>query len=254
MLNRIFALLLVSKQILCQDIDEVIWTSEEQSALLSEEEHKVAFTDVVLESILKREIGVIVENSRLGEGLSRIPACLLFSDPMALPDISFSKSQTALFDIHFKAWDMKMNGLLFTKVKNLHVLRHLGLNDIRVVAQLVAPLTIEGKYSLTGSGLSLLPLTGNGNLSIKIKDFMLTAETYLVLRGTKLFIRKVDLKMTEKDMDVNLQNLMGDGLVGDVANSILDTIGEDVLFNNEHLLEEWIQTRVEREINNFLMV
>jgi len=254
MLSRIFSLLLISKQIFSQDIDEVIWTSEEESALLSPDEHKVAFTDVVLESVIKREIDVIVENSRLGFGAARIPACLLFSDPMALPDISFSKSQPALFDINFKAWNMKMNGLLFTKVKNLHVLRHLGLNDIRVVAQLVAPLNIEGQYSLTGTGLSLLPLNGNGNLSIKIQDFMLTAETYMVLRGNKLFIRRVDLKVTEKDMDVNLQNLMGDGLVGDVANSILDTIGEDILFNNEHLLEEWIRARVEKNVNDFLMV
>jgi len=250
----IFIVLLAASGSRCLEIDEIVWTDEEESFHLTEDVHKVAFTDEVLETVLKREVDVIVANSRLGGDLSRIPSCLLLPDPLIMPEISFKKAQTGLFDIDFKAWDLKLTGLLYLKVKNLHALRHLGLRDIRVVAQLVAPVNIVGQYSLTGTGLNILPLYGNGTLSITIDDFMVTGETYLVLKDNKLYIKNIEIKMTEKEMDVNLENLMGDGLVGDVANSILDSVGEDILFNNEHLLEEWVQTRVEREITNFLIL
>ena len=38
----------------------------------------------------------------------------------------------------------------------------------QVVAQLVAPVNIVGQYSLTGTGLNILPLYGNGTLSITV--------------------------------------------------------------------------------------
>merc|ERR1712212_1302864 len=122
-------------------IDEVIWTREEEFTLLTDEEHKVAFRDVVLESICERILNVILSSSRVGSQFSSIP------DQLLIPDPAFSRSQPALYNIQFKATDLKIHGMHASKVKHLHVLRHLGLKDIRFVVQFVTPLVIDGKYS-----------------------------------------------------------------------------------------------------------
>lgn len=232
----------------------VVWTNEEEANLLTEEEHKVAFRDVVLEKLVERIINTWLENSRLGPGISRMPANILLEDPINIPDISFKRAQSGLFDINFKARNLRLSGIHATRINNLHILRHLGLKDIRVVGQVVIPLLVEGEYELVGTGLSLLPFSGYGNLTIEVSDFMLTGETYLVYRDDQLFIREFDVQMTHNGINVNLQNLLGDGLVGSVANSILDTVGEDVLYSNRDMLLNTVVKRAEREINNFINI
>jgi hypothetical protein len=42
----------------------------------------------------------------------------------------------------------------------------------------------------------------------------------------------VDLKMTDKNLEVHLENLMGAGFVGAVANYVLEAVGEDLMYSN----------------------
>ena len=143
------------------DIDNVIWTEVAESDLLTEEEHKVAFRDVVLEGVIRRVFHVLKESSKLGNGRTKFPPELIVRDPLPLPkDISFKKTEAGLVDIDFKAWDLSIAGLHNVLIKNLHVLRHIGLKDIRVVLQLVTDITLSGNYSLKGTGLSFMPVTG----------------------------------------------------------------------------------------------
>ena len=65
-----------------------------------------------------------------------------------------------MYDIKFRAWDLALHGLHNLKLKTLHVIRHIGLRDVRVVVQLVTDLEATGHYSLNGTGLSLVPLSG----------------------------------------------------------------------------------------------
>ena len=46
-----------------------------------------------------------------------------------------------------------------------------------------------------------------------------------------LHCRRLELKLTDKDMAVDLQNLMGAGLVGTVANYVFQAIGEELLYS-----------------------
>ena len=144
------------------DIDDVVWTEVAESELLTEEEHKVAFRDVVLEGVIRRVFHVLKESSKLGYGRTRFPRNLIVRDPLPLTqDISFKKTEAGLVDIDFKAWGLSIMGLHNVMIKNIHVLRHIGLKDIRVVLQLVTDVTLAGNYSLQGTGLSLLPVTGS---------------------------------------------------------------------------------------------
>ena len=143
------------------EIDEVVWTDVAESSLLTQEEHKVAFRDVVMEGVVRRAFHVLMESSKLGFKKTTFPAQLLLKDPVPIDeDIAFKKKEAGLVDIDFKAWDLMISGLHNMWIKNLHVLRHIGLKDIRVVVQLITDLSFTGNYSLEGTGLSMIPVTG----------------------------------------------------------------------------------------------
>ena len=48
-----------------------------------------------------------------------------------LPQVHFKKQQNGLVDVEFKAWDLMIGGLHGLRIENLHVVRHIGLKDIR---------------------------------------------------------------------------------------------------------------------------
>jgi len=244
-----------------QDVTDVIWTEVAESELLTEEEHKVAFRDVVLEGVIRQAFHVMKESSKLGYGRTRFPRELIVRDPLPLSqDISFKKIESGLVDIDFKAWDLSIAGLHNVMIKNLHVLRHIGLKDIRVVLQLVTDLTLAGNYSLQGTGLSLLPVTGYGDLNVKVSDLMVTGETFLIVRESKetnerkLFVKELDLKMTNQDLDVKLEKLMGGGFAGTVANDVLRFVGDEVIYNNKDLIAEEVKKFFKTELGKFLKV
>ena len=51
-----------------------------------------------------------------------------------------------------------------------------------------------------------------------------------------MFIKNIDLKMKNENMHVNLENLLGGGFMGDMANKILTLIGEDFLYTHKDTL------------------
>ena len=149
------------------EISEVVWTEVAEASLLTQEEHKVAFRDVVLEGVMRRVFNVFIQSSKLGSKRTRFPAHLLLKDPqVVIQDIAFKKKKQGLLDIDFKAWDLLINGLHNIRIKNLHVLRHIGLKDVRVVVQLMTDLSVVGKYNLEGTGLTMIPVTGRVLLSM----------------------------------------------------------------------------------------
>ena len=55
--------------------------------------------------------------------------------------------------------------------------------------------------------------------------------------GSKqLYIKNVNLKMKNERMKIELENLLGGGFVGDMANEILTLIGEDFLYAHKDTL------------------
>jgi len=240
-------------------IDEVVWTQVAESSLLTQEEHKVAFRDVVMEGVVRRAFHVLMESSKRGFKKTTFPAQLLLKDPVSIDqDIAFKKKEAGLVDIDFKAWDLMISGLHSMWIKNLHVLRHIGLKDIRVVVQLITDLSFTGNYSLEGTGLSMIPVTGSGHLSVSVSQLMLTGETFLIVREdeetgkTVLHIKEMDIKMTNQDLDVKLENLLGGGFVGNMANDVLRLVGDDLLYNHKDLLAAEVKRVYKRELSKFL--
>lgn len=222
---------------------DVIWTDQPEAEILTEEEHKVAFRDVVIEGMARQFFKVYMEACRLGPNKSHIPDHLMMKDPQVVKDvIHFKKQQKGLVDVEFKAWNLKLGGLHNLEIENLHVVRHIGLKDIRLMGQVVTDISFTGEYEIKGSGLSMVDLSGSGKLNMDVSKLMLTGETYLILRenqisGSKqLYIKNVNLKMKNEKMKIELENLLGGGFVGDMANEILTLIGEDFLYAHKDTL------------------
>merc|ERR1712215_270523 len=217
------------------EISQVIWTDVAEASLLTEDEHKVAFRDVVIESVVRRMFNVFMQSSKQGQAHSNFPNHLLLKDPQVVQEnISFKKKTQGLVDIDFKAWNLKISGL--------------------------PDLKITGEYKLQGTGLSMLPLTGSGQLNVAVSQLLLTGESFLIVRennstkGTDLHVKEMDLKVKHEDMDVKLENLLGGGLVGNAANDVLKLVGEDLLYSHKDVLVKTVREVFKNEISKFIDV
>ena len=67
-----------------------------------------------------------------------------------------------------------------------------------------------------------------------------------------MFIKNIDLKMKNENMNVNLENLLGGGFIGDMANKILTLIGEDFLYTHKDTLASTAKQAYKAIINKIL--
>ena len=75
-----------------------------------------------------------METSRQRFNNSHYPDSWLLNDPHPITqEVHFKKQQNGLLDVEFKAWDLVISGLQGLQLENLHVVRHIGLKDIRKV-------------------------------------------------------------------------------------------------------------------------
>ena len=95
---------------------------------------------------------------------------------------------------------------------------------------------------------------------MKVSDLMLTGENFLIVREnketkeTELYVKEMDLKMTNQDLNVKLENLLGGGIAGNVANDVLRLVGDELIYNNKDLLSNEVKTFFRRELSKFLTV
>ena len=154
--------------------------------------------------------------------------------------------------------NISFSGLHGLELVNLHVVRHIGLHDVRVVAQVVTDLQISGEYELAGKGLSMIDLSGSGSLNISVSRLLLTGETFLVLQENKesgdmeVIIKNVDMKMNNEKVNVELQNILGGGLLGDMANNILTLIGEEFLYAHKDMLTKRVSEKFKEEFKKII--
>merc|ERR1711936_41405 len=219
---------------------DVVWTDDDELTYLTPEEHKVAFRDVIMEGMVERGFEVFLAASRLRDHRVFDPK-MLINDPQEIQDeIKFKKTETGLIDADFRAWGLKISGLHGLELENLHVVRHIGLHDIRVVAQVVTD------------------LTGSGSLNISVTKLLLTGETFLVLKEDKesrdmdVFIKNVDMKMNNDKISVELENILGGGLIGDMANNILTLIGEEFLYAHKDMLTKRVSEKFKEKFSQII--
>ena len=89
---------------------------------------------------------------------------------------------------------------------------------------------------------------------------MLTAETFLVMKEDKntsdvqLIIKNIDTKMKNENMAVELENILGGGVIGNVANNILTMVGEDFLYAHKDRLSKTIEDQFQSKLDLLINV
>ena len=62
-------------------------------------------------------------------------------------------------------------------------------------------------------------------------------------QSKQIHLKNVDLKMKYEDMKIELENILGGGFVGDMANEVLTLIGQDFIFAHKwffcDLVDDW---------------
>ena len=99
-------------------------------------------------------------------------------------------------------------------------------------------LTIRGHYDLSGTALGFIPATGNGKFSISLKGFKVSAVSSMKLQQSAKTMKKKTLEIRDLDVQINyeqvkfdFENLMGGGVIGNTANTVINSVGEAIVEN-----------------------
>ncbi|XP_005188218.3 protein takeout [Musca domestica] len=156
---------------------------------------------------------------------------LLPFDPLRIKVFELEKSPTSPVNVGFKFTDVELQGL-----KNMHVTKFDGLNaDMKgrnVFEATVPEVVLKGHYEMEGRVL-LLPIVGNGQCEIKMKNIQLKyafdlkplekdGKTYAVLEHVKM-------DLIPGETYFHFENLFnGDKALGDNMNEFINTNSKDI--------------------------
>ena len=68
----------------------------------------------------------------------------------------------------------------------------------------------------------------------------------------EVFIKNVDMKMNNEKVSVELENILGGGLLGDMANNILTLIGEEFLYAHKDMLTKRVSEKFKEKFNQII--
>ena len=87
---------------------------------------------------------------------------------------------------------------------------------------------------------------------------MLTWETFLVLKedgvsqDVQLIVKNVDIKMKNDKLTVDLENLLGGGLIGNMANKIVNLIGDGFLQSHKDILSKTVKEKFKEKLEQLI--
>jgi len=228
--------------------ENLVWTDEQDMYKLLPDhgEHKdkdgnpIAFRDIFAEnfakSLFKRYMTKVKNPKRFG--------LQFFRDPLRIQKgIHFTKQDDA-YTIDMTTKRMFLTGLSDLDLDYVRVARHFGLQDANVKMGLKTNLKMVGRYSLKGKALGLLPLAGEGNFAITLKNVDIVAKTYAIAANAedgqedkrKVVLKELDVQMTYDDVDFDFDDLMGGGVVGSTANMVINVMGEAIVESQKNLV------------------
>lgn len=102
--------------------------------------------------------------------------------------------------------------------------------------------------------------SGGGDLNITVRQLVLTGETFLVLQedkggeNVKLIVKNVNIKMNNEELDVELENLLGGGLIGNMANKIVNLIGDNFLQSHKDILSRAVRDKFREKFDQLINI
>ena len=142
----------------------------------------------------------------------------------------------------------------------IRVVRHFGLKDVKVSLRIRGDLRVTGTYTLKGTAISILPVTGDGDFSIAINGADISAITYMIMNDKgpteeekqKIIMKNLDAQVAYKELDFKFENLMGGGIVGSTVNLVINAMGEAIIESQRKMLIELITTKFHEIVDMLL--
>ena len=154
---------------------------------------------------------------------------------------------------------MSVNGLNNLKLNYIRVVRHFGLQDVKISLMIKTDLSLTGQYTLQGSAIGFLPVTGDGNFKITVKNAEFLAITYAVAKSANtdseiptMILKELDIQMTYDSVDFKFENLMGGGIVGSTANLVINAMGEAIIEAQKNEMIEFLRKKWHNVIQSHL--
>ena len=142
----------------------------------------------------------------------------------------------------------------------IRVVRHFGLKDVKVSLRIRGDLRITGTYTLKGTAIGILPVTGDGDFSIAINGADISAITYMIMNDKgqteeekqKIVMKNLDAQVAYKELDFKFENLMGGGIVGSTVNLVINAMGEAIIESQRKMLIELITNKFHEIVDTLL--
>lgn len=242
--------------------NDLIWTDEKDMvgaylpAKLKKNGKATGFRDIILENAIKVGFKRTMEKIRNPElfGLRGI------QDPMPLAEKIDMNKKEDLYTIDMKTGQMSVGGFGNLRMDYLRVVRHFGLKDIKVSLRFGGDLKITGNYTLKGTAIGIIPVTGDGDFSISIKGADISAITYMIMNDKgeteeekkKIIMKNLDAQVAYKELDFKFENLMGGGMVGSTVNLVINAMGEAIIESQRQMLISMLKNQFHAFVDSWL--
>ena len=103
-------------------------------------------------------------------------------------------------------------------------------------------------------------MSGGGALNINVTRLILTGETFLVLKedaggeAVQIIVKNVNIMMNNEELEVELENLLGGGLIGNMANKIVNLIGDDFLQSHKDILSRTVREKFKEKFDHLINI
>ncbi|XP_063866722.1 uncharacterized protein LOC135103835 isoform X1 [Scylla paramamosain] len=130
---------------------------------------------------------------------------------------------------------------------------HSQLLTLKVDLELGIPLLeINGTYSITGKA-GILPIYGDGPFRMDAYNFTLKGMIDLGTTEEGVFgVAVLDLDVATPKIEINFEDIMGGGEMGDFVNGILNSMAPDFLQSLENQYMPLLEETIRHEINQIL--
>jgi len=169
-------------------------------------------------------------------------------DPLKIGDQSISHSDSKV-QVDLKLNNPTVINLSKFKVNSLNT----DLINLRFRIELGFPsIVATSNYDLKGKAFRILPIFGNGGAQITANNLKIVTTAAISMVNSKFQLSSFNHDLSYGSINVNLQNLVGGGSLGEVVNGLLNIFGPKLFDMKKADIQRELDQIIIKEINNKL--
>ncbi|XP_054169084.1 uncharacterized protein LOC128966257 [Oppia nitens] len=170
-------------------------------------------------------------------------------DPMPMKNLNFSEEGGWGTYTELNLKNMSIHGFKQLKISNISF----NLGHIQLTVQMDLPIiSLQGVYDIDGK-MAFVPLYGDGRFWMNVSNIEFNAYGSLepVADGT-IRIKDIVMDVYSDAIELDMENLMGGGVMGGIGNSLVNQISDLIFTNIKHNMMDELSAHVKKMINSQL--